>query len=174
MAARSGRRGEFPPDLRELLQLAILQEVDDEDSTSMSPQKGTVLENAHPNAERHFERQKLSTERTSSEEFPSGINEPRRSSKTASPAPVAPSIVIGEAGVGGSPSSGVVVSDHTCVATSGVQSHEGEGCRACGRDNDHANLLLCEACNDEYHTYCLKPPLQSVPEGDFFCGTFLP
>ncbi len=45
-----------------------------------------------------------------------------------------------------------------------------EGCRACGKDDDHANLLLCEACNDEYHTYCLNPPLSSVPEGDFFCG----
>lgn len=47
-----------------------------------------------------------------------------------------------------------------------------EGCRVCRRDEDHANLLLCEACNDEYHTYCLSPPLQEVPEGDFFCGEF--
>ncbi len=45
-----------------------------------------------------------------------------------------------------------------------------DGCMVCHRDVDHANLLLCEACNDEYHTYCLNPPLQSVPEGDFFCG----
>ena len=45
-----------------------------------------------------------------------------------------------------------------------------EGCRICRRDEDHANLLLCEACNDEYHTYCLKPPLQSVPDDDWFCG----
>ena len=28
----------------------------------------------------------------------------------------------------------------------------GTGCLACGRDDDHANLLLCEACNAEYHT----------------------
>eukprot|EP00970_Alexandrium_tamarense_P015987 scaffold5874_cov90-Alexandrium_tamarense.AAC.1 len=40
-----------------------------------------------------------------------------------------------------------------------------EGCRVCRRDEDHANLLLCEACNDEYHTYCLSPPLQEVPDG---------
>ncbi|KAL3823005.1 hypothetical protein ACHAXA_008145 [Cyclostephanos tholiformis] len=45
-----------------------------------------------------------------------------------------------------------------------------EGCKVCGRDADHANLLLCESCNDEYHIYCLTPPLDSVPEGDFFCG----
>ena len=46
----------------------------------------------------------------------------------------------------------------------------GTGCLACGEDDDHANLLLCEACNDEYHTYCLDPPLRSVPTGDWFCG----
>ncbi len=44
-----------------------------------------------------------------------------------------------------------------------------EGCQKCGRDDDHPNLLLCEACNDEYHIYCLDPPLYSVPDGDFFC-----
>ena len=32
----------------------------------------------------------------------------------------------------------------------------GTGCLACGRDDDHANLLLCEACNAEYHT-CVFP-----------------
>ena len=45
----------------------------------------------------------------------------------------------------------------------------GTGCLSCGEDDDHANLLLCEICNDEYHTYCLDPPLRSVPTGDFFC-----
>ena len=46
----------------------------------------------------------------------------------------------------------------------------GTGCLTCGEDNDHANLLLCEGCNDEYHTYCLDPPLRAVPTGDWFCG----
>uniref|UniRef100_A0A7S4JZN6 PHD-type domain-containing protein n=1 Tax=Odontella aurita TaxID=265563 RepID=A0A7S4JZN6_9STRA len=50
----------------------------------------------------------------------------------------------------------------------------GTGCLSCGADDDHANLLLCEACNDEYHTYCLDPPLRSVPEGDFFCDNCKP
>ena len=49
----------------------------------------------------------------------------------------------------------------------------GGGCLKCGLDNDHANLLLCEICNDEYHTYCLDPPLMSVPDSDFYCGTFV-
>ena len=29
----------------------------------------------------------------------------------------------------------------------------GTGCLSCGEDDDHANLLLCEGCNAEYHTY---------------------
>lgn len=48
----------------------------------------------------------------------------------------------------------------------------GTGCLTCGTDDDHANLMLCEGCNDEYHTYCLDPPLRSVPTGDWFCGEF--
>lgn len=48
--------------------------------------------------------------------------------------------------------------------------NEEEGCAVCGFDDDHANLLLCEGCNGEFHTYCLHPPLQSVPTGDWFCA----
>lgn len=44
------------------------------------------------------------------------------------------------------------------------------GCLACRRDDDHANLILCDCCNDEYHIYCLDPPLRTVPTGDWFCG----
>eukprot|EP00956_Cyclotella_meneghiniana_P004158 scaffold5102_cov76-Cyclotella_meneghiniana.AAC.12 len=49
--------------------------------------------------------------------------------------------------------------------------HGEEGCKVCGRDEDHANLLLCEACNEEYHTYCLDPPLECVPDDDWFCDS---
>jgi PHD-finger len=44
------------------------------------------------------------------------------------------------------------------------------GCLICGNDDDHNNLMLCEGCNDEYHTYCLDPPLPAVPADDWFCG----
>ena len=52
---------------------------------------------------------------------------------------------------------------------SSVTSTE-SGCQVCGFDDDHANLLLCEGCETELHTYCLDPPLEKVPEGDWFCG----
>ena len=58
----------------------------------------------------------------------------------------------------------------TTAVTTSTNGHHEEGCRVCHKDDNHAYLLLCEACNDEYHTYCLNPPLESVPEGDFFCG----
>ena len=51
------------------------------------------------------------------------------------------------------------------------ENQAGAGCLACGLDNDHANMLLCELCNGEYHTYCLNPPLKGVPEGEWYCGT---
>lgn len=26
-------------------------------------------------------------------------------------------------------------------------------------------MLLCDGCDDSYHTFCLKPPLDDVPKG---------
>ena len=60
---------------------------------------------------------------------------------------------------------------HEKVAIS-VDKKIAEGCLVCGKDNDHSFLLICELCNAEYHTYCLNPPLQGVPDGDWFCGKY--
>lgn len=30
-------------------------------------------------------------------------------------------------------------------------------------------MLLCDSCNRGHHTYCLKPPLDEVPTGQWFC-----
>ena len=32
-------------------------------------------------------------------------------------------------------------------------------------------LLLCDGCDDAYHTFCLNPPLDEIPETDWFCQT---
>ena len=64
----------------------------------------------------------------------------------------------GHAGPGGAAASGGVGND--------------TGCLICLRDDDHNNLMLCEGCNDEYHIYCLDPPLAAVPHDDWFCGTY--
>jgi hypothetical protein len=52
-----------------------------------------------------------------------------------------------------------------------LQETFGTGCLCCGEDDDHANLLLCEFCNAEYHTYCCEPPLRQVPTGDWYCSS---
>ena len=93
---------------------------------------------------------------------------PRRMSRTS---PVATSMSIPEDPLLTPSKKGAAATSNATSPTNvAVHPHGEEGCKVCHRDVDHPNLLLCEACNDEYHTYCLKPPLQSVPEGDFFCG----
>jgi hypothetical protein len=55
--------------------------------------------------------------------------------------------------------SGQVTGPVTSVeaSISGAEDAEafGTGCLFCGVDDDHANLLLCEGCNAEYHTYVI-------------------
>lgn len=30
-------------------------------------------------------------------------------------------------------------------------------------------MLLCDGCDDSYHTFCLIPPLLDIPKGDWRC-----
>ena len=49
----------------------------------------------------------------------------------------------------------------------------GDYCETCGRSDDDPNILLCDSCFNGYHTYCLDPPLKSVPENDWHCSKCL-
>ena len=53
---------------------------------------------------------------------------------------------------------------------------EGEVCLSCGIGSwrDGNEILLCEGCDTPYHLHCLRPPLASVPQGDWFCPTCQP
>ncbi|KAJ3612364.1 hypothetical protein NHX12_020640 [Muraenolepis orangiensis] len=42
-------------------------------------------------------------------------------------------------------------------------------CLVCGRGDEEERLLLCDGCDDSYHTFCLIPPLHDVPRGDWRC-----
>jgi hypothetical protein len=42
-------------------------------------------------------------------------------------------------------------------------------CEVCGREEPESHLLLCDICNAGYHTFCLQPPLNAVPSGDWLC-----
>lgn len=42
-------------------------------------------------------------------------------------------------------------------------------CAVCQKDDKDNLLLICNGCSDSYHTFCLKPPIRSIPEGDWRC-----
>uniref|UniRef100_A0A673YMC2 [histone H3]-trimethyl-L-lysine(4) demethylase n=1 Tax=Salmo trutta TaxID=8032 RepID=A0A673YMC2_SALTR len=42
-------------------------------------------------------------------------------------------------------------------------------CRMCGRGDEDEKLLLCDGCDDNYHTFCLLPPLTEAPKGNWRC-----
>jgi hypothetical protein len=46
---------------------------------------------------------------------------------------------------------------------------EDHPCQVC-KDHRHWDLmLLCDNCDSGWHTFCLSPPLDEVPEGDWLC-----
>ncbi|XP_078334663.1 bromodomain adjacent to zinc finger domain protein 2B-like isoform X10 [Crassostrea virginica] len=42
-------------------------------------------------------------------------------------------------------------------------------CQLCRRDDNEAQLLLCDGCDRGYHTYCFKPKMENIPDGDWYC-----
>lgn len=49
-------------------------------------------------------------------------------------------------------------------------------CRVCFGKHEKSKLLLCDRCDDEYHIFCLKPPLATVPPASkkWFCPSCRP
>uniref|UniRef100_A0A1A8QY42 [histone H3]-trimethyl-L-lysine(4) demethylase n=1 Tax=Nothobranchius pienaari TaxID=704102 RepID=A0A1A8QY42_9TELE len=42
-------------------------------------------------------------------------------------------------------------------------------CRMCGRGDDDEKLLQCDSCDENYHIYCLLPPLTDPPKCNWRC-----
>ncbi|XP_067880764.1 bromodomain adjacent to zinc finger domain protein 2A-like isoform X2 [Heterodontus francisci] len=42
-------------------------------------------------------------------------------------------------------------------------------CQICQKGDKDELLLLCDNCDQGCHTYCLKPKIIEIPEGDWFC-----
>ena len=42
-------------------------------------------------------------------------------------------------------------------------------CQVCNSPDHWADMLLCDNCDQGFHTFCLNPPLTEVPEGDWLC-----
>ena len=49
----------------------------------------------------------------------------------------------------------------------------GENCEVCGRGDNGLSMLLCDGCDTGYHTFCLDPPLKSIPKYDWYCAQCL-
>lgn len=52
---------------------------------------------------------------------------------------------------------------------SNAQFIESYICRMCSRGDEDDKLLLCDGCDDNYHIFCLLPPLPEIPKGVWRC-----
>jgi len=43
------------------------------------------------------------------------------------------------------------------------------GCRVCHGKHNTDYLIICDGCDEEVHTYCVRPPLTSIPRGAWYC-----
>ncbi|XP_067889169.1 remodeling and spacing factor 1 isoform X2 [Heterodontus francisci] len=51
----------------------------------------------------------------------------------------------------------------------GGPPEDDEPCKKCGLSNHPELILLCDSCDSGYHTACLRPPLMTIPDGEWFC-----
>jgi histone demethylase JARID1 len=42
-------------------------------------------------------------------------------------------------------------------------------CEICAAGHHEDKIILCDRCDKGYHLFCLSPPLDEVPEGDWLC-----
>ena len=43
-------------------------------------------------------------------------------------------------------------------------------CEVCRMPDSEEWMLLCDSCGTGWHTYCLRPPLEGIPQGTWICG----
>ncbi|KAL7545386.1 hypothetical protein ACHAWF_008748 [Thalassiosira exigua] len=58
------------------------------------------------------------------------------------------------------------------VPTEDDEKYSGKSscCRICRSGIDDQEMLVCDGCDDLFHCKCLDPPLDCIPEGDWFCS----
>ncbi|KAF9388785.1 E3 ubiquitin-protein ligase uhrf1 [Podila verticillata] len=63
-------------------------------------------------------------------------------------------------------------SSYVCMKCKNVDTKKCKdcGCRICGGKEDEDNTLACDDCQFYFHMKCLSPPLETIPEGDWYCN----
>jgi hypothetical protein len=44
-------------------------------------------------------------------------------------------------------------------------------CEKCKGGHHEDKIILCDRCDKGWHMFCLSPPLETVPEGEWICPT---
>ncbi|XP_053689354.1 chromodomain-helicase-DNA-binding protein Mi-2 homolog isoform X2 [Sabethes cyaneus] len=57
----------------------------------------------------------------------------------------------------------------TCEAEGPVDDDDDEHQEFCRICKDGGELLCCDSCPSAYHTFCLSPPLEDIPDGSWRC-----
>ena len=64
--------------------------------------------------------------------------------------------------------------DRITAANPAIGQLEAIVCKVCNDGKHDSQMVLCDGCPDAYHTFCLKPALDAIPEGDWFCPVCKP
>ncbi|KAH9316950.1 hypothetical protein KI387_018719 [Taxus chinensis] len=48
---------------------------------------------------------------------------------------------------------------------------DGSLCKACGVEININCMLICDACEAAYHTYCLSPPMEDITNESWYCSS---
>ncbi|OXU30225.1 hypothetical protein TSAR_013142 [Trichomalopsis sarcophagae] len=50
-----------------------------------------------------------------------------------------------------------------------MSSTQASNCQFCHSGDNEDKLLLCDGCDRGYHTYCFRPKMENIPDGDWYC-----
>lgn len=64
------------------------------------------------------------------------------------------------------------INNAAVIAVAGDPRHplDDGGCFICKKNDKQDLILLCDGCDGEYHTFCVKPPLRKIPDDEWFCN----
>ncbi|XP_014299017.1 bromodomain adjacent to zinc finger domain protein 2B isoform X5 [Microplitis demolitor] len=50
-----------------------------------------------------------------------------------------------------------------------LTTSQSSNCQFCHSGDNEDQLLLCDGCDRGYHTYCFRPKMENIPDGDWYC-----